>query len=384
MRKYIISLVIMFLFLPSLVMAKGEQPVYINYKVKIIDKNGIVLKTNDSKEINIPYDTVLEIMNEYELNGKLYGSVEYNNTPGTIELSNTHVSPQEVDIEKYKSEFDKSIYIFGEDVYLYNGPSKLYGLVEKEVKIPFNTKLTYAYGDEAWAYVTYNGVKGWIYIYPYDDIIYEKGALIASVYDNKKLYTLKEINLINSPMDNNKINVSIPEYKEISYKYSYSKDPYTTYYYVIYNDVEGWYKYEPLQVANIYTDDFIVNAEEDLDVLEKPLIDSKVLGKINKNEEYNILAIAIKDSIEDNTYESWSYIKYKDITGWLHYLEKGKDNVENIMDNKDNKNNTDTKSIKKNNDSIKIILFSVSMIIILVFIIFTLLNFNKSKSDKSN
>ena len=380
MRKYIISLIVMFLFLPSLVSAKGEPPVYINYKVKVTNKDGISL-IKDNNSINIPYDTVLEVIYEYEQDGKLYGNVEYNNNTGIIEISKVELLTKEIDLEKYKSESLKKIYIFDKGIYLYNGPSKAYGIVEGNIEIPIGTELSYTYGDEAWAYVTYNDIKGWIYIYPYDEIIYEKGAHIATIYNDKKFYTLKELKLLESPINNKEKGIVIPEYKEVSYKYVYSKDPYTTYYYLIYNDMEGWYKYEPLEVAEFYNEEFIVNATDDMDIYSSPLVTSNILGKINKNEEYNLLAIALKDSIDDNTYESWTYIKYKDTIGWLHYFEQGKEKVDGKQSNNTNVNN---KKIEKNNDSIKIIIFSVSIIIIILFIMFTLLKLNNTKNDKSN
>ena len=86
MRKYIITLIIMFLVLPTLVSARGEPPVFIGYKVKVNNTNGIVMKTNDNKEITIPNDTILDINYEYEIEGKLYGSVEYDNSTGMVEM----------------------------------------------------------------------------------------------------------------------------------------------------------------------------------------------------------------------------------------------------------------------------------------------------------
>ena len=379
MKKYIILIII--LFIPFLVSAKEVPSVFISYKIKVNNVNGISLKVNnleENKNITIPNNTELEVIYEYEKDGKLYGNVEYGNYSGMIEIKDVELIDKDVNLDDYKSEETKKIYVFGDDVYLYNGPSKAYG-IKNDIKIPIGTVLTYNVGDEAWGYVTYNGEKGWIYVYTYDDIIYEKGALVATIYDDKYLYTLKNINLIDSPITNNNKEITVPELTKIKYKYSYSTDPYTTYYYVIYNDIEGWYKYTPLEVAFFNTDDFIVNATEDSNIYEKPTIDSKVLGNIKKEEEYTVLAISINDDIEKNTYESWSYVEYRNIKGFIYHFEKGKEEVKKD----DKKEETVVKEEnKKENNSLKIIAFSFSIIIIVLFIIYTILKINKKEIDK--
>ena len=177
MKKYITSLIIMFLVLPMLVSARGEPPVFINYKVKVVDSSGVVMKLNDGKEVNIPVSTVLDVIYEYEQDGKLYGNVEYNDNTGMIEISKTELLSKEIDFEKYKSETERKIYVFEKGTYLYNGPSKAYGIVDENIEIPVGTILKYVYGDEAWAYVEYNNIKGWVYIYIHTMILYMKKEL---------------------------------------------------------------------------------------------------------------------------------------------------------------------------------------------------------------
>ena len=386
MKKYIVILMALFFSLPSLVSGKNieEPPVFISYKIRVNSESGIVLNvisTDKNDKITIPNNTELEVIYEYEKDGKLYGNVEYNNVSGMIEIKDVELLNKEVNLDDYKSEETKKIYIFGDDVYLYNGPSKAYGLKEGNIKIPVGTTLTYNVGDEAWGYVTYNGVSGWIYVYTYDDIIYEKGAKIALVYDNKYLYTLKEIELIDSPLTNNKIDVKVPELTKVEYKYTYSIDPFTTYYYIKYNDKEGWYKNKPLEVALFYSEDFIVNAYEDSNVYEKPTIDSKVLETIKKDEEYNVLAISINDDIETNIYESWSYVNYRNVKGYIYHYEKGKEEAKEKQ-NPELKNEENKKE-NKSDSKIKILSFSISIIVILLFIIYTILKTSKEK-EKSN
>lgn len=383
MKKYILIILVMFLVLPSVVCSKEieKPPVFITYNVKVNNTNGITLTTNslNKEQINIPNDTVLEVLYEYEEKGKLYGNVEYNNYSGMIEIKDVELLDEEVNSSNYKSDETKKIYIFDEEAVLYKGPSKAYG-IKDNIKIPVGTVLTYNIGDSAWGYVTYNGVKGWIYVYTYNDIIYEKGAKVALVCDNKYLYTLKEIELISSPLTNNKLDIKIPEMTKVEYKYTYSIDPYTTYYYIKYKDKEGWYKEKKLEVASFYDDNFIVNAIEDSNIYEKPSVESKVLNSIKKDDEYTVLAISINDDIESNTYESWSYVNYRNTKGFLYHYEKGKEEVKKEDKNDNNVETKDTKK-SKSNSSLTILAFSISIVIILLFVIYTIVRTNKKDNN---
>ena len=108
---------------------------------------------------------------------RIYGNVEYNDNTGMIEISKTELLSKEIDFEKYKSETERKIYVFEKGTYLYNGPSKAYGIVDENIEIPVGTILKYVYGDEAWAYVEYNNIKGWVYIYIHTMILYMKKEL---------------------------------------------------------------------------------------------------------------------------------------------------------------------------------------------------------------
>ena len=373
MKKYILVLLAL-LFIPKTVFASPIRQTTVNYKVKVNNENGISFKSND-KEIKIPYNTVLDVNYEYELDGKLYGNIEYEYNIGDIELSETVLYDSKVNLNDYKSGETNKIYVISEGTYLYNGPSKMYGKVDGNIEIPVNTTLTYKYGDDVWVYVTYKNKTGWICIYTYDGIIYEQGAKIASVYDNKKLYTIKDIELVDSPFTNNKLDVTIPKQTYLDLKYSYSNSQNNTYFYVKYNNIEGWYYNKPLEVAQVYTDNFIVNAIEDNKIYKLPDINSEVLNEIKKDEEYSVIALSTYDNIDENSYESWSYISYKDIKGWIHSYEKSINENEKL-------NKEDNESdVKKNKRSYKInIVFVGSILVIIGFIMYCVLKIREIKN----
>lgn len=380
MKKYILILFTLVLFIPTIVFAgRGEPPVFINYDVEVTNKDGIILTPNISSidEVKIPYGTKLSIQYEYEKDNKLYGSVEYNDTIGMIEINKNNISLKNVDVSKYKLDKQKKVLVFGKGTYLYDGPSKIYDAISEEVEP--GTVLNYNFGDDSWAFVNYKGKNGWIYTYTYDDVIYTNGAKVATYTSNSKLYTLKEIELIDSPITKNKINQKIPSLNEINYEYYYAKDPNTIYYYVSYEDKKGWYEYKPLEVAEVNNEDFVVDSYEENDIYEKPNLESKIIATVKKDEEYNVLATSVNDNIDDNSYESWTYIKYNNIKGWIYHYEKDdKTEKENINTPKEK----DEKKEKKGNSSIKIISFLVAAIIIILFIIYTIFKFVKPKEDK--
>ena len=380
MKKYIILLFALVLFLPSVVKAgRGEPPVFINYDVEVTNKDGIVLTPNISSvdEIKIPYGTKLSIQYEYEKDNKLYGSVEYDDTIGMIEINKDNLSLKNVDVSKYKLDKQKKVYVFGKGTYLYSGPSKIYDTISEEVET--GTVLNYNFGDDSWAFVNYKGQNGWIYIYTYDEVIYMNGAKVATYTDEGKLYTLKDIELIDSPITKNKTGIKIPALNEIDYEYYYSKNPYTVYYYISYDGNNGWYEYKPLEVAQVNNEDFLVDSYEENDIYATPNLDSEILATIKKDEQYNVLATSVNDNIDDNSYESWTYVKYNNIKGWIYHYEKGTKTEEEKITN----SNGEEKEIKKkDNSTIKIISFSIAAIIILLFIIYTVLKIVKPKEEK--
>ena len=370
MKKYILVLLAL-LFIPKTVFASPIRQTFVNYKVKVNNENGVSFKLND-KEVTIPNNTILDVNYEYESNGNLYGNVEYEGNIGDIELKNTVLYDSKVDLNNYKSGEISKIYVLDEGVYLYNGPSKMYGKVDGDIEIPVNTTLTYKYGDEVWAYVTYKNKSGWICIYTTDGIIYEKGARIATVYDNQKLYTIKDIELVDSPFTNNKLEVKIPKQVYLDLKYSYSNSQDNMYYYVKYNNIEGWYYSKPLEVAQVYTDEFIVNASEDNKIYEIPDTNSKLLNELKKDDEYSVIAISTYDNINENSYESWSYISYKDTKGWIHSYEKASKEEGKINNNEDVKRSKRTYKIN--------ITFVAAILVIIGFILYSVLKIREIRN----
>ena len=95
---------------------------------------------------------------------------------------------------------------------------------------------------------------------------------------------------------------------------------------------------------------FKESLNEDIDVYEFPDINSEIIHKINKDEEYNILAFCSSLESDGKNYESWTYVSHDNIKGWIYYKEKEKENVldNNIINDKSNNENSELTIDKSN------------------------------------
>ena len=170
--KKVIICFVLFLIFPIFASADMGAPFITPYKIRVSNPNGAVLKDSLHNEtVTVPYDTVLEVNYEYKKDDVLYGQVKYDNySYYIINLSDAQLitSVDDIDFSTFR-EYEQSMYVFKEGAYLYKGPSRVYGKVDGDVEIPVGTivKTEYCDLDFRWAYVNYNGTKGWVYIFSY-------------------------------------------------------------------------------------------------------------------------------------------------------------------------------------------------------------------------
>lgn len=249
-KGFLVLLVCLFVF-PMLVSADMGAPEVTSYEVRINNINGTSLYDYYSKVVGtIPYDTKVTVFYEYEDDGKLYGSIEYKGKNYEIDLADAEVFSDKIDLTKFaKSDEPVKLYVFGEGCYMYKGPSKVYGKVDKEVMIPVGKTVEYEYRDDLWSYVEYDGVKGWIpnslYGQLYEDV---KNNVAYLPEEGAKLYTVNNIKeLYKAPYDDDTIDVDIPVDTELKYDYyvGFAKSMAV---HVSYKDAEGW--------INVYGGDY--------------------------------------------------------------------------------------------------------------------------------
>lgn len=312
----IIFMVILF-FMPLFCSADVGLPFITPYEVRVNNVNGLAIYTINKESVTLPYDTILTINYEMRFynDDKLYGSTSYNNEEYYVDLSQVSVVLNERDTSGLTPHEEQTMYVYEEGAYLYKGPSKLYDKIDGNIMIPAGTIISFEYADEMWAYVEYDGHKGWVYIYQMIDVSpYGEGSCLVEINQGTK-YTLKELHLTENPDGDKENGVVVPAFTEVSYKYTYT--PYAHKYAICieYNGKEGWYIVEDFETADIYNyRDIELIAVKELPVYsEFRNENSEVLTTIPVNAECNILYYAT----DDYWTETWCYISYNGIEGWV-------------------------------------------------------------------
>lgn len=311
------------LLIPIICNADVGLPGITSYKVRVKNPNGITIKTyNDGIEKHFPYDSILEIRWEINQNNKLCGLAceENGSEEYLVDLSEVELMVDRVDTSGLTPNKEvKTKYVYDEGAYLYKGPSKLYGKLDENIMIPVGTTISYEYSDEVWAYVEYNGYKGWVYIYSMIDVSqYREGSCLVDLipnYWNTSLYTLKDIHLTASPRSTKENGVIIPAFTEITYKYYYFAHAHKHSFCLEYNGKEGWYEVEDFALAyNCKDIDINLIAVADIPVYSSfRNIDSTVITTIPKNTECEVIYVY---SDEYDT-EKWCYVVYNGKEGWI-------------------------------------------------------------------
>jgi len=409
--KYIILLLLM--IIPILVKADMAAPMS-SYKIRISNPNGAnTYEWNpDEKEYTLTetklnYDEVYNIAYEQIIDGELYGQAsirvkdengwQTENYFGYIKLSDT--SPLEVNIEDYKKETSVKYYVFDDTCYLYKGPSKIYGKIEPKIFIKKGTTIESNYYDEMWTYIEYNGVKGWVYKYTFNKGPYNEPAGMVYVNEkkeyNRKILTMKEIELYKSPKTDEKTDKTIPKGVSLDYIYVYLMEPFSPNYYVSYNGNYGWLKTEQEDyiITNIayYTRSTLkIKNDDGLKMYISPNQNSEVLANIPKDTE-----VTSKYSLEESHSTPWYYINYNGTEGWLYintyedieYLSNEENQaVEEIKEDLPEEIPEEEKTIipKQEDDNVNdlIIYYLLGALIICLTAIVILLLVNKKKKSR--
>ncbi len=269
-KRYLFVIIILCFVFINYVHADMDAPQTLVYDAIVSDNEGIkydgtctaVDKNNNkvncyknSKTIIIPYDTKVTVNYEYVNDGVAYGSVsatfEQNDLTYTIQgkvrldqlkvIEDFSLADDDVFQLKEKS----TIMIASQNgVSMYNAPSTSFTKIDT---IPYGTELTYEYGaiknsqginGLMWAYVDYNGNKGWIYTLNRglgsddDEIVAKiKGNNIVTIHDTKVYQSVGEDSKVLGTIPANKY---IDTTKEALTFMSYG------WYYVEYDGIKGW------------------------------------------------------------------------------------------------------------------------------------------------
>ena len=245
-KLLLLSLLVLFM-LPISVLADGPGPQLHEYDVRVTNPDGAKAldydyKTQDYKEIKVPFDTIITIAMEVTHDGELYG--ESWNESYLVRLSDCTVVDKELDLSSFDNAGGK-LYVYSEGAYLYKGPAKAYGKASNTM-IPVGTTLNYTYSDGIFAYTEYKGTKGWVYVGNVRKV-YEELPSVASYVYKLELTSFEEIKIYEKNDKTSTVIGTIPKNVKFKPIYNLTLDCYngegskcSIFYYVTYNGKSGW------------------------------------------------------------------------------------------------------------------------------------------------
>ena len=392
----LITLLIMYFAIPLFVNAI-EKPTN-SYKIIISNKNGAEIyewveengkykyqKTREKLNYNEVYTVKYEDIYNKEVYIYLATSPEdtYDDLK-TIKFKD--VKMYDITIEDYKHEEKMKYFVFDDNCYLYNGPSEKYGKISPETALNKETIVETEYYDSLWAYVEYNGQKGWIYTYKAGNPTIDISSGVVEINkesDNISIKTIKEVIMYKSPTSNEKLDIIIPKEEKIKTIYSYYTLG-TASYYVEYQGQKGWIK--SVAEDNIMTN-IAYEHENNPHLIVKDEKGIVLYNEINnKNTEIDIIPYEAKiKSIyyllnESGYISDWFFIEYNGKKGWvkgevgvsLEYEE----NIEEEDGFVDLENNNGNQEISTNK---KIIYYAVGATILSLTAAVTIILIKKKK-----
>ena len=342
MKKRLFLTFFLSLFLmPMIAKADMGSPV-LNYEVRVSNADGaqtydIIYKDNKDQvvkeDVILKYDTVLKVEHEEKVNGTEYLSVFYKNkdtdrTEFTYVLASDVILNKDYDLEEYKNKDSINMVVFREGAYLYKGPSFRYDKVDGGYMLPVGAEIKTKYYDEVFAYVEYQGHKGWLYIYQYDEDLspYDTMGFLADKYDiskdKYKMYTIQSTKIYKDLTNTKGDSVTIPANTLIEPKLSYLYHPHYRAFLITYKGNDYWLINDDDVIKEDNPDKEYIILFEDTKLYAEPgtyennFKPSKTTGKVIP--KYTKLVYDKSYATEygqDRFYE----VTYEGKTGWVYY-----------------------------------------------------------------
>lgn len=302
----------------------------------------------------IPYNKEVKVYYEEMISGEKYGHVDLFEGEEfyCVEMSDFITSSEE-----YKPDFDsEDTYDFkaGYQIFInspkgtkmYKGPSSMYDVV---TTIPYGELLETiaASGDEgiAWAYVSYKGKTGWIYMLD-----------SKAVYKSAPVRFYKDVEIFNELYtDNQKVIGTIPAQQIVKEIYTISEWTNMAGYYVEYNGIKGYIDDYSTVISEINQKKLDkLEIKENTKLYKYP--DEKEIGKIDKKLITSINGFyeteKMDEEIDDFVYETWLCIEYNNEYVWIKEssLEKtSQDKFDEYLENRSEEDDY-IQEIEKEND----------------------------------
>lgn len=303
MRKLLSALLIVSLVFALAVpaFADVDGPIFREYDVVVTSLLGAVMYDEEYSDFNggtfymapslnvVPYDTVVTVFGEYSHDDTIYLSIEHNDKFGLIKSEDVvmlkeSMTPQ----EGYKLDSKETVYLYLE-TNIYKGPAKAYDKLS--TVIPADTVVSFQYvnaEDYSWAYVNYQGAKGWIYVYSHTTASGSPSA--ASEFDTIDVpYRIGKLLVIKPAMalhkspdtDSPKVVTNLPAGTESTYVYAANNDT-GNWSLLTYNGKTGWLLLngeDSMNVAYGYKDySVLIINENGVEMYSEPSSTSKLTG----------------------------------------------------------------------------------------------------------
>ena len=311
----------------------GEEHEIPLYEEIHLDYNTSVTVTGEAT------DPELLTLNSFDTEGKDYVQIKATDKKGNERTGYVEVKNISAKADSFKKtdgvrlyHTDKYHVMIKEGIKIYSGPSKIY---EELGTIPYEADFNVTYGDVDGAYVygytEYNGIKGWVYTYPYTNDCPIGRIIEDTSFYTGKLTVMKEgIKLFDlNQIENDKYKIvsdEIPVGTELEFKYFCSKGSLCAAY-VSYNGTNGWIyfdeSYDSPSDAICRVDIRDIGYVQNEIPLYSDLSLSKKTGKVlPANSAINIDSYYFEalDEYDENTsdgYRYWIEIEYEGKNYWI-------------------------------------------------------------------
>lgn len=317
--SFLISLVMVIsIAVPAFADVAG--PYFNSYEAVVVAENGIdtiSYSPEDNPSINIPKGAVITVISDYSWDDSNEIGVTYNGKNYTIHNEGIKLIKDSVDDkDAYTLEESYVVRVISKNgIKIYSGPNFVYKTVGT---IPHGTDITIEKVDTeyetSWAYVSYNGVTGWISIYEYNEdfelayVMSGRRNIYDEAYSECKLYVARGyIYLLENPGDDfdTAKKIKVPSGTEISYSL-YALKPHADLFYIEYEGYKGW-ACTGMEEEESFADSYISEC-----ILEK----DSPLYKVENNNIVKTDKIIPANTITTTIYEGF-------LDGYLYMINYG-------------------------------------------------------------
>ena len=355
--------------------------------------NGPSSEFSKASEEAIPVGTILN----YIYSDDYYIYIQYNGIEGWVYVDNPYTVSSVTKTNKSLVDYtsDGKIYTLG-DIEMYKDQTcteKLDVLIPKNTEVSYQYSFAYSLRSTSY-YVNYNGVEGWISNVQYldfpTDLLIKRGTN-AFIYntDSINIYSdLDKTNIIDTLENNEVINLIYSiSFNDITEDCEVCR--YNNMNYIEYETGKfGWIDITGILFANKIDNSYTkYELQSDLAMYDKP--NGQEVGQVIPTGSILTDVYYVYDK---ENYESWLYVNYNGINGWIRYDDIKSFNDYSNLETEDSctktKSTQNKSSEEKNNEkeiySRQTVIYAIGGAIVLALtVIVTIVLINRKKAAKN-